>query len=107
MLQSRVNLNEMGRINAVHQFLRTVGITYGVGLAGVIIFTTVDRRTGNVETVRELLGGEDAGVNQPVVDALAAGYSYTTFAAVFTMALAIRSARALVRDRVEPVPSAS
>ena len=107
MLQSRVNLNEMGRINAAHQFLRTVGITYGVGLAGVIIFTTVDRRTGNVETVRELLGGDDTAVNQPVVDALAAGYSYTTFAAVFTMALAIRSARALVRDRVEPVPSAS
>lgn len=106
-LQSRVEVSEMGRINAVHQFLRTVGITYGVGLAGVIIFTTVDRRTGDVEAVRDLLGGESAAVNQPVADALAAGYSYTVIAAVASMALAIPSAVALVRGRVKPVPSAA
>ncbi len=106
-LQSRVELHEMGRINAVHQFLRTVGITYGVGLAGVIIFTTVDRRTGDVEAVRELLGGEEAAVNQPVADALAAGYTYTVFAGLVAMGLAITSALALVRGRVKPVPSAA
>jgi MFS family permease len=106
-LQSRVELSEMGRINAVHQFLRTVGITYGVGLAGVIIFTTVDHRAGDVEAVRDLPGGEAAAINQPVAVALAAGYTYTVFAGLIAMGLAITSALALVRGRVKPVPSAA
>ncbi|NCG25445.1 MAG: hypothetical protein GWP47_15125 [Actinobacteria bacterium] len=42
----------------------------------------------------------------PAVDAPAALASYAPFAAVLAMARAIRSALALVRDRVEPVPSA-
>lgn len=104
-LQSRVDLSEMGRINAVHQFLRTIAITYGVGFAGVIIFSTVDRRTGDVEAVRGLLGGEDTAINQPIADALAAGYTYTVIAALLVMAMAIPSAVALVRSRVKPVPS--
>ncbi len=105
-LQHRIPITEMGRINAAHQFMRTIGITYGVGLAGVVLFGTVDRRIGDVEAVRDLLGSDATGVDSSVADALAAGYSWTLLVCTAAMALAIPSAVHLVRTRVEPVPSA-
>lgn len=104
-LQQRIPITEMGRINAAHQFMRTIGITYGVGLAGVVLFGTVERRTGDVEAVRELLSG-DSGVDTSVADALAAGYGWTLLVCTTAMVLAVPSAVQLVRGRVEAVPSA-
>jgi len=106
-LQHRIPISEMGRINAAHQFVRTIGITYGVGLAGVVLFGTVDRRIGDVEAVRDVLGGEGSELDTAVADALAAGYSWTLLVCSLIMALAIPSAVHLVRTPVEAVPSAS
>ncbi len=105
-LQHRIPITEMGRINAAHQFMRTIGITYGVGVAGVVLFGTVDRRIGDVEAVREVLGSDATGIDTSVADALAAGYGWTLLVCTAAMALAIPSAVHLVRTRVEPVLSA-
>ena len=105
LLQHRAPLAEMGRLNAAHQFTRIMGITYGVGVAGAIILTTVDRRTGNVEAVRELLGGDSDIVNEEVAKALTEGYSLAFFAATIVAALAIPAALHLVRTAQEQVVS--
>ena len=106
-LQHRTPVTEMGRINAAHQFVRTIGITYGVGLAGVVLFGTVDRRIDDVEAVRDVLGDEGSGIDTAVADALGAGYGWALLVCSVIMALAIPSAVHLVRTPVEAVPSAS
>ncbi len=50
---------EMGRVNAAHQFLRTLAITYGVAIGGAVLLLVVDRQIGDVEVVRNVLSGED------------------------------------------------
>ena len=76
VLQERTPLSEMGRVNGAHQFTRSMSVTYGVGIAGAVILTTVDRRTGDVEAVRDLLGGDVETVSRPVADALGAGFLF-------------------------------
>ncbi len=106
-LQGRIPITEMGRIIAAHQFVRTIGSTYGVGLAGMVLLSTVDRRTGDVEAVRDLLGDDGSVIDASVVDALAAGYGFALLVTAAFMALAIPSAVHLVRTSTKPVPSAS
>ncbi|MEO0492674.1 MAG: MFS transporter [Actinomycetota bacterium] len=107
VLQERASLNEMGRVNGAHQFARSLSVTYGVGIAGAVILATVDRRTGDVEAVRDLLGGDVETVSQPVADALGAGFLYATVVAAVAAALAVPAARHLVRSRPEAVTSAA
>ncbi len=59
LLQASAADNEMGRVNSAHQFVRTLCITYGVAVGGAILLLVVDRQTGDVEAVRDVLGGED------------------------------------------------
>ena len=107
VLQERALVTEMGRLNAAHQFMRTMSITYGVGVAGAVILTTVDRRTGDVEAVRELLGGDSEMVGAEVADALAAGFEYALLVSCLAAAAAIPAALHLVRSRDEAVTSAA
>lgn len=107
VLQERSTVTEMGRLNAAHQFMRTMSITYGVGVAGAIILTTVDRRTGDVEAVRDLLGGDTDTVGAEVADALAAGFEYALLVAVAAGVIAIPASLHLVRTRDEAVTSAA
>ena len=59
LLQSSADDGEMGRVNSAHQFVRTICITYGVAVGGAILLLVVDRQIGDVEVVRDALGGED------------------------------------------------
>ena len=63
----------MGRVNSAHQFIRTLSITYGVAVGGAILLFVVDRQTGDVEVVRDVLGGEDVVASPATLDAIREG----------------------------------
>ncbi len=107
VLQERSPASEMGRVSAAHQFVRTLMITYSVGIVGALILTTVDRRTGDVEAVRELLGGDADAVDPAIADALGAGFGFAMIAACLAATLCIPSALRLVRTRDDAVTSAT
>lgn len=107
ILQERTPAQEMGRVSAAHQFVRTLMITYSVGIVGALIFTTVDRRAGDVEAVRELLGGDADTVDPAIADALGAGFGYAMIAACIAATLCVPSALRLVRTRHNAVTSAA
>ena len=107
VLQAKATPREMGRVNSAHQFIRTLGFTYGAALGGAIMFGVVEARLGDVEVIRSLLGDEEVEISPRVVDALADGFAWsTTFAAVLTyvaLAFAIR----LFRESVSNVGATS
>ena len=92
VLQAQAADHEMGRVSSAHQFLRSLGFAYGAQLSGLVLFGLVDRRTGDVESVRNLLGDRDATVVEPsTVEALADAYTWSlgTMAVVCLMALPV------------------
>ena len=74
LLQSSSDESEMGRTNSAHQFVRTLCITYGVAIGGAILLFVVDRQTGDVEAVRNLLAGEEGTVTAGTADAIGDGF---------------------------------
>ena len=94
----------MGRVNGAHQFARSLSITYGVGIAGAVILATVDRRTGDVEAVRDLLGGDvDVGRADPSPTPSGAGFLFALLGvAAIAAALAVPAATA---PRAQPTRS--
>jgi MFS family permease len=74
LLQSSSNVEEMGRTNSAHQFIRTLSITYGVAMGGAVLLWVVDARAGDVEVVRELLSGEEVRASQTTLDAIREGF---------------------------------
>jgi MFS family permease len=86
LLQSSADDREMGRVNSAHQFVRTLSITYGVAAGGAILLLVVDRQTGDVEAVRDVLGGEGVTASQAVLDAVRDGLAWVH---VFSGAAAI------------------
>ena len=107
LLQNRTELAEMGRVNGAHQFLRTIGITLGIATVAAITFTVVDRRTGDVEAVRDLLSDNGAVASVDVLDALADGYSLALLAVVAIVAVTLPATLHLVRTRHQQLPSAT
>jgi MFS family permease len=73
LLQASADDSEMGRVNSAHQFIRTIGITYGVAVGGAILLFVVGNQIGDVEVVREVLGGEDVTASAPTLDAIRDG----------------------------------
>ncbi len=73
LLQSSAESSEMGRVNSAHQFVRTLAITYGVAVGGAILLLVVGNRTGDVEVVRDVLGGDDAPASRETLDAVRDG----------------------------------
>lgn len=97
-LQHRAADDARGRVTAAHQYVRTLGITYGVAVAGAIVLFEVNRRTGSVAALRALLEGErGAGADARAADAIRAGYALAHAAAVVVAAGAVVPAYALVR----------
>ncbi|MGI9621307.1 MAG: MFS transporter [Acidimicrobiales bacterium] len=80
LIQHSSEASEMGRVNAAHQFLRTLGITYGVALGGAVLLLVVDNRIGDVEVVRSVLAGDDMSVGSATADAVQAGLFWATVA---------------------------
>ncbi len=99
LLQNRTELAEMGRLNGTHQFLRTISLTIGIAAAAAITLAVVDRRTGNVEAVRELLSNDSGTIPDGLVDALADGYAWAATTAAVIAAVTIPSALHLFRTR--------
>jgi len=112
LLQDRAPMAEMGRLSGAHQFVRTLGVTYGVGLSGAIVLTTVRQRTGDVEAVRELLGSDSNAADSSlaagsaVADALGDGYAIALAVSAVLVALSVPSAIRLVRSRDQVLTSA-
>ncbi|MGA1052446.1 MAG: hypothetical protein ACO3WU_09145, partial [Ilumatobacteraceae bacterium] len=100
LMQASAAEAEMGRVNAAHQFIRTICITYGVAIGGAILLLVVDRRVGDVEAVRDVLRGEGAAVSTSTLDAirdgLASVHVFAGIAAVGCLAAAV-TLRRLVR----------
>ena len=86
LLQSSADDSEMGRVNSAHQFVRTICITYGVAVGGAILLFVVGRRIGDVEVVRDALGGEDVVATGPTLDAIRDGLAWVH---VFSGAVAL------------------
>jgi len=99
VLQSRADTSEMGRAGSAHQFLRTLGITYGTATAGLILFAVVGSRIGDVESVRQLLGDDSGLVDRETAKALGAGYATAAAAAAAVITLSIIPAIGLLRSR--------
>ncbi len=99
LLQSRADPHEMGRVSSAHHFIRSLGFAYGAAAAGLVMFWVVDRRTGDAETVRELLGETEVVVDLAVADALAAAYTWSLVAMAVLSILTVPAAVALTRQR--------
>lgn len=93
LLQASAEGSEMGRVNSAHQFVRTICITYGVAIGGAILLLVVDRQTGDVEAVRDALGGEDVTASQGTLDAVRDGLAWVH---VFSGAVALACVAAAV-----------
>ena len=91
---------EMGRVNAAHQFVRNLCITYAVAIGGAILLGVVDARTGDVESVRRILAGEETLVSGATIEAVGEGLTVTVSVALGVSLIALGViARAYRRDR--------
>jgi MFS family permease len=106
LLQSRTLASEMGRLNAAHQFLRTMAITFGIAVVGAITLAIVDARTGDVEIVRDVLSGDGVVVSAEVFDSIGDAYSIAVFVMAVITTAAVPVAVGLVRTRGQRVASA-
>lgn len=93
LLQASSVPDEMGRTNSAHQFVRTLSITYGVAVGGALLLFVVDRRSGDVEIVRELLAGEGAIVAADTLDGIRDGFVWVH---VFSVSAAVACVGAAV-----------
>ena len=104
LLQGRADPREMGRVSAAHHFIRSLGFAYGAAVAGLVMFWLVDRRTGDAELVRGLLGEAEISVDAGVADALASAYTWSLAVMAVLCAMTVPAALALFRrynpDRV-------
>lgn len=99
LLQGRASANEMGRITSAHQFLRSLGFAYGAAVGGAVLFFVVSQQIGDVEAIRDLLGGDDALLNDAAVAALQDGFVWALMANGGFTVIALASAWRLVRTR--------
>jgi MFS family permease len=105
LLQSRTAATEMGRLNAAHQFLRTLSLTFGIAVVGAVTLAVVDTRTGNVEIVRDVLAGEDVNTSSTVLEAIGDGYALAILVMAIAVSASVPSAIRLVRTRGQEVAS--
>ena len=97
LLQANGEQAEMGRLSAAHEFVRQLGIMYGVALAGAVVLLVVDLQVGDVEAVREVIAGQDVVLAAKTNDAIRHGVTWV-YAVTGTIAVGcLRVARSLVR----------
>jgi len=98
MLQGRAAVEEMGRVTSSHQFVRSLGFAYGAAVGGAVLFLVVGRQIGDVEAIRDLLGGDAAQLNEAAIAALQDGFVWALgVTAGFTVVAAL-AARKLVQN---------
>ena len=109
LLQASADDSEMGRVNSAHQFIRTIGITYGIAVGGAILLFVVGNRVGDVEIVRDVLGGEDVSASGPTLDAIRDGLVWVLGFSGIAGLGCIAAAMVLWRNtrRLDPSPDAA
>jgi MFS family permease len=101
-MQTIGTADEAGRINAAHQYLRNFGISLGIAFAGAILLGVVRERTGDVESVRALLeGDEDVAIGSLTADAIRSGYAWAVLGSVVLGTIAAVPLLSLRRRRTE------
>jgi len=105
LMQNTSEEEEMGRVNAAHQFLRTLAITYGIAIGGAVLLFVVDRRLGDVEQVRAVLDGQSAIENREQAgEAIRSGLVWATAAAALlglgVVAAALSLRRSMATEQV-------
>jgi MFS family permease len=75
-LQTYGSSVELGRINAAHQYMRTVGISAGIALSGGVVLYIVGGRVDDLEVVRQLLAGEEVSVDDRAAEAIRSAYGW-------------------------------
>jgi MFS family permease len=98
-LQGYGGADELGRINAAHQYMRTVGISGGIALASGVVLFVVDRRVGNVEAVRQLLEGDDVAIDARAASSIRSGYGWAHAVGALLATVALVPAFYLRRQR--------
>jgi len=74
VLQAKAKPAEMGRLISAHQFVRTLGFSYGAAIAGAALFGVVVNRLGDADEVRDLLSDEVVVTSAAAVEALRDGF---------------------------------
>lgn len=100
LMQSTSDATEMGRVNAAHQFVRTLCITYGVAVGGAILLAVVDARVGDVGVVRDVLAGDDVEVGADAAAAIGDGLAWTGGLAIAVAVVCAVAASRLARSTV-------
>ena len=75
-LQTYGSSDELGRINAGHQYMRTVGISAGIALSSGVVLFIVGQRVGDVESVRQLLAGDEVSLDDRAAESIRSGYGW-------------------------------
>lgn len=90
LLQSKTVPAQMGRVNSAHQFIRTLGFSYGAAIGGGVLFGVVAAKLGSAELVRDLLG-DDAPTGVPVetIHSVRDGFFWTLVAAALLCLLGV------------------
>lgn len=105
LLQRHSALAEMGRVNASHQFLRTLGITYGIAVGGAVLLFVVDREVGDVEAVRSALAGDAEGLSAGTAAAIGEGLAWAHVFGAGVALIAVTTAARLWRASRVGVPA--
>ena len=98
LLQSRADPTEMGRVSSAHQFIRSLGWTYGAAVAGMVLFGVVERRAGDVEVVRGLLDDSGSAFDATLAEILSSAYAWSLGALTGISALTVPAALVLFRS---------
>ena len=98
-LQTYGSSDELGRINAAHQYMRTVGISTGIALSGGVVLFIVGHRIGSVESVRQLLAGDEVTLDDRAAESIRSGYGWAHAAGAALAVAALVPAWYLRRTR--------
>lgn len=106
LLQASSSESEMGRVNAAHQFVRALCITYGVAIGGAVLFYVVDLRVGDVDAIRDVIAGEDIALGVETKDAIGEGLVWVQVVAGTVAVGCVLAAATLARRTRRLVPAA-
>lgn len=102
VLQRFARADEMGRVNSAHQFVRTLGFTYGAAIGGALLFVTVEFMVGDADGVRSLLSDDaEVAISPDAVAALERGFALSTAVGAVLSVLALIAALRLAASSDE------
>ena len=97
-LQDATATVEMGRATSAHQFVRQLGISYGVAAGGAVVLYVVARQVGDVEIVRDALAGRDVELGSDAGAAFGDGLAAVAAMAAGLALIGVCVATAVVRQ---------